>query len=292
MPRTLTVVEELLNASKNEFIDCTDLTARVVDQLIRRDQVEYVAHLLGRIVHFDSYSEPTVRSWLASDNPLIAGFGALLLAERYDMSPDLVDPVCGLLLSSDDLLRFRAGRAIDRSGYNEKPIRSIFALGRQTVERLVSRYMHAQFEEPAITDRIKWQFEHLLFDSPSAVEFWCDAAEGDTADATIARATLARIHWITDSTWDILVSRFRTGSPELRFAILESAARLAYLSKKEDARRLTDQRWASLWHAIQDADLEALAEYRLLPVTHEDVLQVAAGLMSANRSEARRRGRG
>jgi hypothetical protein len=279
-------VEDLLRAYGNEFIECTSLAARVVDRLVMRDEVECVTPLLGRLVHFAPYSEPTVRSWLASTDPLVAGFGALLLAERFDLSPELVTPVSRLLRSGEDLLRFRAGRVVDRAGYMEKPIRSLSVLGHETVERVAAECLELRFEEPGIASRFGFLFEHLLFDSPSSIATWCDAIDHDEAKHDVAQFILSSVFWISSPAWDVLVSRFRHGNPALRCAILESCAQLAYkaIGRKKDKepapRRMSDERWALLWHAVQDSDLEPLSEKKILLITHNDVLAIVGEVMS------------
>jgi hypothetical protein len=274
-------IAELLRAYGTEFINCSGLAARVVADLIERGEVEFLAPLFGRLVHFTPYAEPIVRSWLAAPDPLVAGFGALLLAERYDLSPELVTPVANLLRSGEDLLRFRAGRVVDRAGYIEKPIRSLSVFGHETVERLAGEVVGRRFEEQGIASRFRLPFEHLLFDSPSSIAKWCDAIEGDTERRDVARFVLSWIHWISPPAWDVLVSRFRLGSPGLRLAILQSCAFLSYLAttgkKKDEAphpRRMPDERWALLWHAIQDSDLEPLSVQKLLLIGYEDILTV------------------
>jgi hypothetical protein len=220
----------LLRTYGDEFIDCTGLAARVVDSLIMRGEVECMSSLFGRLVHFAPYSEPMVRSWLASQDPLVGGFGALLLAERFDLSPELIAPVGKLLRSGEDLLRFRAGRVVERATYNEKPIRSLSVLGHETVERVAAEILAWQFEDPGISYRFRFLFEHLLFDSISSIAMWCDAIDHGHATRDLARLILSEIHWISSPAWEELVSRFRHGSSALRQAILKSCAQLTYLA--------------------------------------------------------------
>jgi hypothetical protein len=47
-----------------------------------------------------------------------------------------------------------------------------------------------------------------------------------------------------------------------------------------DSRRMSDERWGMLWHAIQDSELEPLSDQKLLLVTHEDILEMLARIVS------------
>jgi hypothetical protein len=175
---------------------------------------------------------------------------ALLLAEMKVILPETIPFLIHLVVSSNDLMRYRAQAAL-QSAF-EQPAS---LLGQEAIETL-ARYDAAQ--ESMLADTYQsWALNQIQHDQPEWLQQWIEAGE---------KAILSRIHDLTDQAWPVYLASLTEADAEVQEQMLEATSWLIRFTKKDniplDLREILFTLCQHTNVRVQTAALTALGYWR------------------------------
>lgn len=189
-----------------------------------------LARLDGSPLAYLSATETTqaraaLQQWLAG-SPLLAGQGALLLAEMGQITPQTLPLLLNGLQDSQDLIRYRAQAALNRRW-------AASVLGRETIEALAASCDQPQPILPSTY--LDWALKNIGHNRPDWLAAW--AAAGQTT-------LLSRLHHLASpAAWATYLELLATSNGASQTALLDSAAWLLRLSEQAEEETANVARW-------------------------------------------------
>jgi len=220
-------VDSLLGSAVDGAIRVTAREAAVLNRIVRAGRPAVLAPLWPALECADPAALAMITRW-STDDPATLGWRALVQAENGQLTPEIVDRVVEVLVTSTDRHWLRAALALHGvTPHNRNRNRrwSVRRVGRATLETLARHATRIDYS-PAVLSALSWVRSDIHHDDAAALTAWLEQATADQGSP--ATWILESMESIDSELVAILPQALATAPPPLQRTLMAAVCRLAH----------------------------------------------------------------